>query len=177
MPVRRSHDRLYPEPPAANELPSPVAGAAVPLAEGRDAQGRIRSTATAKALASLPRRREMVPATLACDPRFAAYDRSRREWLRKRRSEVCSATGGVSHGVGAMLNAAAWSYAAAEFAAALAAETGNVDLFKASASLATTARGHDRMAWELASIEGATRHDESDPLAAIRAAAAERSRT
>jgi hypothetical protein len=160
MPVQRSHDKLYPLPPVAGEMPSAPEGAAVPLPD-RDAHGRIRSSAAARALARLPRRRDMLPAGLVLDSRFKPFNRSRLEWLRKRRAEVCTATGGCSHGVGAMLNAAAWSYAAGEFAAMLAAERGDVDLFQTAASLTTTARGHDAMAWDLAVKESKQRPKES----------------
>ncbi len=159
MPVQKSHGKHYPFAPVEGELPQPNAGAAgaAPLADGRDGKGRLRSSAAASALAKLPRRSKYLPRTYACDPRFEPFNRSRVEWLAKRRGEVCDATGAVSHGVGAMLNAAAWSYAAGEFLSALAAERGDPELFKQAASLTTTARGHDRMAWELAVLEGQTR--------------------
>jgi hypothetical protein len=67
------------------------------------------------------------------------------------------ATGGVSHGVGAMLAAAAWLYAASEFCAELAAEKADADLFKTSSALSATARQHDLAAWELATREAEVR--------------------
>lgn len=148
--------------PVADELPSAKGGLAVPLPE-RDDRGRVRSPAAARALAKLPRRRDMVPAGFATDPRFEQFAKWRRVWLRNRRAEVCAVTGGCSHGVGAMLNAASWAYASAEFASFVAAETGNVDVFKTAASLQTSARGHDAMAWELAVKEGEARKRTIDP--------------
>jgi hypothetical protein len=72
-------------------------------------------------------------------------------------AELAGAHGGVSHGVGAMLNAAAWLYAGGEFAAELAAETADLDLFKVAASLTGTARQHELAAWELSAREAEAR--------------------
>lgn len=140
-----------------DEQPYAEAGEAAPLATGRDAAGKIRSSAAARAMARLPRRGAFLPRKLTCDPRFEVHNRRRLEWLRARRTELMNATGGVSHGVGAMLAAAAWCHAAGEFCAELGAETGNVELFKASANLTGTGRQHDLAAWELAVREGASR--------------------
>ena len=81
----------------------------------------------------------------------------RLEWQRKRLAELAGAHGGVSHGVGAMLNAAAWLYAGGELAAELAAETMDLELFKLAASLTGTARQHELAAWELSARESAVR--------------------
>jgi len=141
----------------ADEQPAAQAAGADPLATGRDERKRVRTTAAAKALAKLPRRSRFLPRQLACDPRFIAHNRRRLEWQRKRVAEIQAAHGGVSHGVGAMLNAAAWLYAGGEFAAELAAESGDLELFKVSASLTGTARQHELAAWELAAREAAAR--------------------
>jgi hypothetical protein len=141
----------------ADELPFAPAGAAVPLEGGRDRSGRIRTTAAARAMAQLPRRGAFLPRKLACDARFEPHNRRRLEWLKARHAELAASTGAVSHGVGAMLAAAAWLHAGGEFAAELAAETGDVELFKASATLTSTARQHDLAAWELAVREGQAR--------------------
>src|SRR5687768_9943387 len=103
----------------ADEQPFAPAGAAAPvLTDGRDAKGRVRSSEAARALAKLPRRGTVLPRKLlAFDPRFEPHNRRRLEWLRARRQELTEATGGVSHGVGAMLASAAWLHAGAEFAA------------------------------------------------------------
>jgi hypothetical protein len=149
-----------------DEQPFAPAGAAVPLAAGRDAAGRVRSTAAARALAKLPRRGSVLPRKIACDPRFEPHNRRRLEWLRARRAELYAATGGVSHGVGAMLASAAWLYAGSEFAAELGAASGNVDWLKTSAALSTQARGHDMGAWEMAVREAKVRTDDTAAWAA-----------
>ncbi len=141
----------------ADELPFAPAGVAVPLEGGRDRAGRIRTAAAARAMAQLPRRGAFLPRKLTCDPRFEPHNRRRLEWLRARRTELAAATGGVSHGVGAMLAAAAWQHAGGEFAAELGAETGDVELFKVAATLSSTARQHDLAAWELATREAQAR--------------------
>ncbi len=140
-----------------DELPAAQAAASDPLATGRDAAGKLRNSAAARALAKLPRRSRFVPRTLACDPRFEPHNRRRLEWQRKRMVELQTAHGGVSHGVGAMLNAAAWLYAAGEFAAELAAEKGDLEGFKQAATLTSTARQHELAAWELSAREAEAR--------------------
>lgn len=167
MTLRRGHGngvgspRIEVSPP--DEQPFAPPGAAVPVQSGRDAAGRVRSSAAARALAKLPRRGSVLPRKLACDPRFEPHNKRRLDWLRARRSELFASTGGVSHGVGAMLASAAWLYAGAEFAAELGAEKGDHELFKVSATLSATARQHDLAAWELAVRESKSRQD--DPAA------------
>ncbi len=145
-----------------DELPFAPTGAASPIIAGRDSAGRIRTAAAAKAMASLPRRGAFLPRKLACDPRFEPHNHRRLDWLRARRMELAQATGGVSHGVGAMLASAAWGYAAGEFASELGAETGDVDMFKTAATLTSTARQTDMAAWEMAVREGKTRETKSE---------------
>lgn len=140
-----------------DEQPTAQAAGADPLATGRDDRKRVRTTAAARAMAKLPRRSRFVPRALACDPRFVAHNRRRLEWQRKRMAELQTAHGGVSHGVGAMLNAAAWLYAGGEFAAERAAESGDIELFKLAAMLTGTARQHELAAWELSAREATTR--------------------
>jgi len=147
----------------ADEQPQAQADQADPLAAGRDPAGKVRSSAAARALAKLPRRSRLLPAKLACAPGFEPHNRRRLEWQRKRLAELGAAHGGVSHGVGAMLNAAAWLYAGGEFAAQKAAETGDVDLFKAASQLTSTARQHELAAWELASRESKVRAAQPRP--------------
>ncbi|HWA76561.1 MAG TPA: hypothetical protein VG937_29705 [Polyangiaceae bacterium] len=60
------------------------------------------------------------------------------------------------------MSSAAWLYAAGEFAAELAAESGDVDMFKSAASLTSTARQHELASWELAAREAQTRK-QTDP--------------
>lgn len=145
----------------ADELAPAQAAGPDPLAAGRDSGKRVRTTEAARALAKLPRRPRNVPRNIACDPRFAPYNARRLEWQRKRMAELQASHGHVSHGVGAMLNAAAWLYAAGEFAAELAAGDGNVEGFKTAATLTSTARQHELTAWELASREAQKQPAES----------------
>ena len=70
-----------------------------------------------------------------------------------------------------MLAAAAWQHAGGEFAAELAAETGDVELFKVAATLTSTARQHDLAAWELATREAQARRS-AQPTSAHGALAA-----
>jgi hypothetical protein len=167
----RGSPRVEVSPP--NEQPYAVAGGAAPLRTGRDAAGKVRTSAAAKALASLPRRGAFLPRKLACDPRFEPHNRRRLDWLRARRNELAASHGGVSHGVGAMLASAAWLYAAGEFCSELAAESADVDLFKAAATLTSTARQHDLAAWELGAREAQAR-PRPDPLADLKKRAADR---
>lgn len=134
-----------------------VAAQADPLRTDRDAAGRVTTTAAAQALARLPRRSKNLPRKLALDPRFERHNPRRLEWRQRRMGELAAAHGGVSHGVGAIVNAAAWLYAGGEMAAEMAAETGDPELFKLAASLTGTARQHELAAWELAAREGEAR--------------------
>lgn len=145
----------------ADEQPLAQAAGADPLATGRDERKRVRTTAAARAMAKLPRRSRFVPRKLACHPKFEAHNRRRLEWQRARITELSAAHGGVSRGVGAIVSSAAWLYAAGEFAAELAAEGGDVELFKSAASLTSTARQHELAAWELAAREAQSRPRQS----------------
>lgn len=145
----------------ANELPRAQAAGADPIAAGRDAAGKLRTSEAARALAKLPRRSRFVPRSLVCDPKFEPHNRRRLEWQRARLVELATAHGACSRGVGAMVSSAAWLYAAGEFASERAAETGDVELFKSAASLTGTARQHELAAWELAAREAQARPRES----------------
>jgi hypothetical protein len=72
-------------------------------------------------------------------------------------AELQAAHGYVSHGVGAMIAAAAWLYAGGEFAAELAAEAGDPEGFKIAANLTGTARQNELAAWELCAREAQAR--------------------
>jgi hypothetical protein len=168
MALSREHGALRPVVAPPDEQPTPQPGTAAPLVRRGD-RGRVADSAAARALAKLPRRDRFVPRRIACDPRFEVHNRRRLDWQRKRREELHQLTGGVSHAVGAMIASAAWLYAAGEFAAELAASTGDVDMFKSAATLTATARTHDMGAWELAVREGEVRKRAPlDPLAAFR---------
>jgi hypothetical protein len=175
MGLQHQQKALRPVVLPANEQPTPSAEQAAPLVE-RDSRGRLRGTAAARALAKMPRKSIYVPRKFATDPRFTIHNKRRVDWTRQRRQELHEATGGVSHGVGAMIVAAGWLYAAGEFAAELAASCGDIDLFKSAASLTATARTHDMGAWELAVREGAERvlRSPEDDLARLRRENAER---
>lgn len=139
----------------ADEQPYTAAGVAAPIR--RVASGRVADAEAARALAKLPRAPRFIPRRITVDPRFRIHQRRRLAWLRSRRNELAQMTGGVSYGVGAMLNAAAWLYAGGEFAAEMAAETADLELFKVAANLTATARTHDMGAWEMAVRESAAR--------------------
>lgn len=156
----------------ADELPPAQAEGADPLASGRDSAKRVRTTAAARALAKLPRRSRFLPRKLALDPRFLSHNARRLEWQRKRLAELQAAHGGVSHGVGAMLNAAGWLYAGGECAAEIAAATCDFDLFKTAANLTSTARQHELAAWELAAREADARRGKARPTTHAAALAA-----
>jgi hypothetical protein len=147
-----------------DEQPTPQAGEAAPLRTDRDTAGRVRTTAAARAMAKLPRRRAFVPRKLATDPRFDPHNRRRLEYLRRRRAEVATAWGGLSHGVAAMLAAEAWQWAAAEYANELGAETGDADHFKTGATLAAQAKQQAAAAWELSARESAARREAAPPV-------------
>jgi len=166
--LQRSQGELRPAVAPPDEQPFAEPAAAAPLVR-RGARGRVADSAAAAALARMPRRDRFVPRVIACDPRFEVHNRRRLDWGRKRRAELYAMTGGVSHAVGAMVAAAAWLYAAGEFAAEQAAAAGDVELFKAAASLTATARTHDIGAHELAVRESVARpRAPFDPLAEFR---------
>jgi len=169
--LERQHQALRPAVAPIDEQPWLEVAEPAPLVE-RLPSGRLASATAARALARRPRRTKFLPRNVACDPRFAVHNQRRLEWLKKRRTELFEMTGGLSHAVQAMLNAAAWLYAGGDFASELAAETGNLDFFKTAANLTATARTHDMGAWELAVREGEARKaasaSASDPLAGFR---------
>ncbi len=145
-----------------DEQPLAQAAGTDPLSTGRDSAMRVRTSAAARAMALLPRRSRYLPRDIACAPGFEPHNARRLELQRKRLAELQAAHGYVSHGVGAMLNAAAWLYAGGEFAAELGAETGNVEYFKVASNLTSTARQHELAAWELCSREARAKSEEAD---------------
>jgi hypothetical protein len=158
---------VYETRPTDEQQRRSQAAEADPLVTDRAADGTVRSTAAARALAKLPRAKRMVPRAVASHPQFKRHEDRRREWLSKRRSEIHAAHGGVSYGVGARLNAAAWSYAAADFCDEQAALTLDVDLFKSAATLKANAKTLDDAAWELARLEADGRPRGVDPITAL----------
>ena len=67
----------------------------------------------------------------------------------------------------AIVESAAQAMAASRFVQSLAAESGDAELFKQAAALASTARQHELAAWELAAREAQAR-PKRDAVAAIR---------
>lgn len=165
--------RHYVSPP--DEQRFVRADAPAPLV-ARDDRGRVVSSAAARALAKMPRAGSFLPRSVKCDARFGVHNRRRLTWLRRRRAELAQLTGEVSHGVGAMLAAAAWLYAGGEYCCERAAETGDTDLFRVAASLTATARTHDFGAWELAVREADARAKRPLPAATVAQMMAEASR-
>lgn len=156
MSAQHSQNALRPLVSPANEQPRVSAAAPAPLV-ARDTKGRVRDSAAARELAKRPRRSRYLPREIACSPGFEIHNRRRVEWTRRRMAELTEMTGAVSHAVGAMVACAGWLYAGGEWAAERAAETGDLDLFKTSASLTATARTHDMGAWEIAVREADAR--------------------
>jgi hypothetical protein len=92
------------------------------------------------------------------DPRYTAFARWGARYGAHRRRELASAHGGtLSAGASAIIESAAQAMAASRFVQALAAETGDPELFKQAAALASTARQHELAAWELAAREAQAR--------------------
>ncbi len=168
MALRREQKALRPVVLPPDEQPyTEAAGAGALVTRGPG--GRLDGTASARALAKMPRGTRYVSRDVVCDPKFTPHNRRRLRWLRKRRAELHEMTGGVSHGVGAMLAAASWLYAAGEFCCELAAEKADPELFKVAGNLTATARTHDMGAWEMATREAQARPKVwRDPLAAFR---------
>lgn len=132
------------------------AGAAAPIAR---VKGQVRTADAARSLAKLPRGSCFAPRRLVCHPKFKPHNQRRLAWIRKRRSELHAMSGGVSSGAGAYIVSAGWLFAAGEFAAELAAETGDLEAFKVAAQLTQTGRQHDLAAYSLCLREREARPD------------------
>jgi hypothetical protein len=92
------------------------------------------------------------------DPRYRAFARWGQRYGAHRRRELALAHGGtLSAGVGAIVESAAQAMAAGRFVQQLAAESGDAELFKQAAALASTSRQHELAAWELAAREAKAR--------------------
>jgi hypothetical protein len=131
MTFQRGRNARRPAPSRADELPLIEAEQTAPKVR-RTKDGRVRDSASAAALAKLPRKSRFTARQIKVDPRFHIHERRRVDWLRRRRQELYELCGYVSHSVGAMLSAASWLYAAADFAAERAAETAKNLLAKSS---------------------------------------------
>ncbi len=150
-----------------DELPPATPG--LPVRAGRDAQGRfVRGNAEGQSKRVKPGVRGALGLDKA-DPRYKVFARWGARYGAYRRRELAQAHGGrISAGVGAIVESAAQAMAASRFVQALASETGDPELFKQAAALASTARQHELAAWELAARE-AQAQPKRDALADLRA--------
>lgn len=154
--------RLERVPP--NEQPFPPTAIPDPIRAGRDERGRVTTPEAARALAKLPRRRDVLPAAVAAHPDFEVHYRRRLDWRDRRRAElVLVGRGYLSHGVGARLNLAAWLFAGSEFAAEQGAKTGNLALLTTAADLGSKADRLDWSAYHLAVREASIRDEQMTP--------------
>lgn len=146
----------------------PPATPALPVRPDRDAAGRfVRGNAAGIAKRVKPGVRGALGLAKA-DPRYQAFARWGARYGAHRRRELARAHGGeISAGVGAIVESAAQAMAASRFVQAIASESGDAELFKQAAALASTARQHELAAWELAAREAQAR-PKRDPVAAIR---------
>ena len=146
MTLRQAHgarrsNLLVVETLPADEQPQAQRVGPDPLVLGRDQKTkRVLTSEAARALAKLPRRRKLLPRSVACDPAFERFYRDSITWLKGRIAEHHASHGGVSRGVGAMLNQARWLWAGAEFASERAAQQGDVAGFREAAALSSHAR-------------------------------------
>lgn len=155
-----------------DELPS--ATPSLPVRPSRDAAGRfVRGNTEGVAKRVKPGVRGSLGIDKA-DPRYKAFARWGARYGAHRRRELALAHGGsISAGVGAIVESAAQAMAASRFVQSLAAESGDAELFKQAAALASTARQHELAAWELAAREAQAR-PKTNAIAQLRASAAER---
>ena len=142
-------------------LPHALPADQSPLTIGRDKGGVIRSSEAARALASL-RKPKTVPLGIALHPDFEKHDKHRLAWQSRRLNELAQAHGWVSAAVGALVNAAAWHHAAAEFANERGAKTGDLEQFTCATRFSAAARGNELAAWDLGAREAAMRSRRTD---------------
>lgn len=136
----------------------PPAKPALAVRPDRDASGRfVPGNTTGVAKRVRPGIRGALGLELA-DPRYRPFARWGARYGAHRRRELAELHGGkVSAGVGAMVESAALALAASRFVHLLAAETGDAELFKQAAAMASTARQDELAAWELAAREAEVR--------------------
>jgi hypothetical protein len=141
-----------------DELPPAPAGGTVDLRAGRDAQGRIQSSETARHMARLRHSPpDFVRERVDCSPAFQPFDRRRRELVRQRIAELHQTYGGVSSGVGSVLRAWGWAVAFGEYLASQAAASGIAELMDQSTRHLARASVELAKAYELAAREAAAR--------------------
>jgi hypothetical protein len=134
-----------------------------PLASGRASDGTVRTTAAAKALASLPRRGRYLPREIEAAEDFKPYELRRRDYLEGRAGELYRAWGPSSRGVLAMVYAESWLWAGSEYSNEKGARTGEIDHFKTAGTLAMQAKQLAAAAWELADRESTVRSHDDGP--------------
>ncbi len=123
----------------------------------RDGAGRVRTHEAAAALAAcatVPARMGQIGIRVNACEGFAPYNRQRQKWGKARFKEFAQTYGGdLSRGVGARVRGAAWCYAFAEWAAAKAAEYGDLGTAEIAAKLFARAANEDDKARALAAYE------------------------
>src|SRR5687768_6742078 len=163
MTVQRSHGRPYPLVLPPDELPSVTPSFSA--RRERTPDGRFAAGNTVQRDKRLrPGPRGLVGVE-RCSDAFRPFARWGARYGAHRRRELASAHGGsISAGVGAIVESAAMAMAASRFVQSLAAESGDAELFKQAAALASTARQHELAAWELAAREAKAKPPGNSPL-------------
>lgn len=132
----------------------------------RDDAGRVRTAEAAAALAraaAVPARMGQIGIKVNACPGFQPYNRQRQKWGKARFGELANTYGGdLSRGVGARVRGAAWCFAFAEYAAARAAEFGDVGLAEVAAKLFARASAEDDRARALAAYERGLRERDKE---------------
>lgn len=149
----------------ADELP--LAMPAITGRSNRRPDGKFASGNTvAKAQRVHPGARGQVGLDKA-DPAVRPFIAWGRRYASHRRRELAEAHGGgISAGVGALVESAGLALGASRYLHAKASETGDADLMKRASALANDARQNELAAWELAAREAQARPKAPfDPLA------------
>lgn len=129
----------------------------------RDGHGKIRSTEAARALASL-RRPKLVPIKYTFLDRFVPHNARRLEWQQQRLEELTRLFGEVSVGVAALIGAAGWHHAAAEFAHEQGLRNDDIEQFGLATRFSNAARANVLSAFDLCKSEAEVRR-RNDPNA------------
>jgi hypothetical protein len=147
-----------------DELPPATGALAVRPDRGHD--GRFTAGNTVGRMRRVRPDSRGLPALPAMSPAYAPFARWGRRYGAHRRRELAQAHGGeISAGVAAIIESAALAMAASRSLQSVASLSGDVEIFRQSSQLASTARQHELAAWELAARERAAR-PKPDPYAA-----------
>lgn len=103
------------------------------------------------------RRPRLIPQKYTFLDAFVPHNEHRLQWQQERLHELQEAHGEVSSAVAALIGAAGWHHAAAEYANEQAAITGNMDHFALATRFSNAARGNVLSAWDLCQREAETR--------------------